>query len=123
MDGMASLAGMMSAMGGGGEKDREILLKDEAAQAWREKFIPIPDLKAGDKVRWKSGCQNARHGDYHDVFEVFSVLTPPLRGLNHSGSNHTGDINDFTLASWDHESRDGTFELYCFDSRRFERVE
>ena len=99
----------------------EVHLLNDAAQAWREKLVPIKDLKPGDKVRWKAGCKDKRHGDYGDVFEVFSVVNPPLGpGIGDSGSNHYMDVTDFTMATWDNGER---FCLYGFDSRRFERVE
>jgi len=117
----SELASLLSGMGRGGFSERdEVHLKGDAAQAWREKFQPIPNLKAGDKVRWKTGCKNAKHGDYDDVLEVFSVLPEPMTKMHDGGSNHTGDVYDFTMATWDSGK---VFELYCFDSRRFERVE
>ena len=96
-------------------------LKGDAAQAWREKFQPIPNLKAGDKVRWKTGCKDKKHGDYGDTFEVFGIIDPPMMsGANNNGSNHQMDVDDFTMATWDGGK---IFELFAFDSRRFERVE
>lgn len=117
------LAEMLAeSLGESSSKERNgVHLLNEAAQAWREKFVPIKDLKPGDKVRWKSGCKDKRHGGYGDVLEVFSVVNPPLGpGLGENGSNHLMDIIDFTMATWDNKYG---FYLYGFDSRRFERVE
>lgn len=95
-------------------------LKDEAAQAWREKFVPIPDLKAGDKVRFKTGCKDSVFPKYGEVVEVFGVFPPISRNIE--GGNHDLDLYDFSAAVWDEDDDGGTFYLYAFDSRRFERV-
>jgi hypothetical protein len=95
-------------------------LKDEAAQVWREKFVPIPDLKAGDKVRFKTGCRDSAFPKYGEIVEVFGVFPPISR--NPAGGNHDLDLDDFSVAVWDEDDDGGTFYLFAFDSRRFERV-
>ena len=110
---------LMERLGGGRERE-EIHLSGDAAQAWREKFAPIPNLKPGDKVRWKSGCLDRKHGDYGDVLEVFDVIDPPIVNGGDNGSNHQLDRLDFSMADWVDNK---TFYIYAFDSRRFERVE
>ena len=103
----------------GKKNDEETLIANDAAQVWREKFVPIAGLKPGDKVRWKEGCKDKRHGEYGDIFEVFDIISPPIVNAGENGSNHQLDIVDFSLASWKGEC----FQIYGFDSRRFELVE
>jgi len=121
---MRGLEALLGAMGDSEERDTIYPTGDELATI-RANFVHIPELKAGDKLRWKA--LSAGGGDYQDkkaggnngVFEVFRVLSPYIsRGS--SGGNHEADECDFTVLSFE-EARKGISE-FTFDSRRFERV-
>jgi hypothetical protein len=106
--------------------DDSQFLQNEAAQAWREKYSPIPNLKEGDKVMWKSGCRSCVIPPDNKIVEVFRVITPPILGFtgDTKGTNHASDIYDFSLGVWqDSGNGEKVFNEYLFDSRRFERIE
>lgn len=92
-------------------------IKGSDLEKLREEFKPIPDLKPGDKVRWKSaGMKSMTVPDLGEVCEVFRVSV----GKNESVKR--GDViieSDYTLLF---ANENGELTEIAFDSRRFERV-
>ena len=114
MNGLEALLG-----GGMGGADLRFVSGDELAKI-RDGFVHIEDLKAGDKLKWKSDAyKDKRNGTADTVYEVFRVLSSFLPGAE-SGSNHQCDEVDFTCIAID--KNNGKIYEFAFDSRRFERV-
>lgn len=90
----------------------------DALASFRTTFVPIADLKAGDRVQWKKGYADCVLPAELDVIEVFEAFPPKERAIQ--ASNHDADRYDFSAAFVDGE---GQVVLFYFDSRRFERVE
>jgi hypothetical protein len=84
----------------------------------------VPPLRVGDVIRWRPGYRNCEWpGDDEDVV-VSQVFAQPLRdasNLNHSDAAVRHDIA-IAYVSSDQRAMPGIFE-FCFDSRRFERVD
>jgi hypothetical protein len=85
-------------------------------EAVRAAMVHIPDLKEGDKVRWKKSMKDSKFPEYDQVVEVCRVF--PVRPWPQSGSNHDCDENDFSAVVM----QNNCINEYAFDSRRFERV-
>ena len=91
-------------------------------EKFRESYVHIPDLKPGDKVKWKDKFKNKEWPDYETVIEVFSVF-PIITNQNNvtcSGSNHFLAESDFSAVCM--KDSDTLFAEYAFDSRCFEKV-
>lgn len=95
-------------------------IRGDALKNFREYvFIPIADLKPGDKVKWKSeNLKDRLYPELDDVVEVFESFPAKPRG-SMEGSNHDIDRYDFSLAFLD---EDGDPTIFIYDSRRFERA-
>jgi len=109
------------------EKDRNTFtfLSGPGAQAWREKFVPIIDLKPGDKVKLKFGCRSENWPEYDQVVEVFDIINPPVMGFQLGLSGERAFYRfDFLVGVWvENILEDRIFLQFYYDSRRFERVE
>lgn len=92
-------------------------IKDSDLEKLREEFKPIPDLRPGDKVRWKSaGMKSMTVPDFGEVCEVFRVLVGKNEPVKRSD---TIVESDFTLLF---ANENGAVIEIAFDSRRFECV-
>lgn len=107
---------LLGGMGRGGCGEHN-LLKGEDLTDFRAKYVHIADLKPGDKVQWKRGFKDARFPKPDEIAEVLDVF-PPKTDFR-SGSNHGLDENDFSLV---YRDGDGDYQVFSYDSRRFERV-
>jgi hypothetical protein len=99
--------------GGDDEDDGESLTREQLKEAGG--LDPIPDLKPGDKLKWKGKpFKMAKTPAIGEVIEVIEVITPVP-----DQSNGPYYRDDFLFAT----KRHGQIALYAMDSRRFERVE
>jgi hypothetical protein len=80
----------------------------------------IPNLKPGDKVRFKKGCATDKWPVDGQVCEVFRVFEAPRPSGHKCGDNYFCDEPDFVLAT---RAGNGDVLEFAYDSRRFERVE
>jgi hypothetical protein len=107
---LAALAGM--------DEDDEMRTKHVSVNAVEANFLPIEDLKVGDKVRWKSEKHIVQKWPaLGQIVEVYSVNPPPL--TQEIGRNIARV--DFTVLYDDGDER-GSINEFGHDSRRFERV-
>lgn len=93
-------------------------LVGDALASFRSTFVPIADLKAGDRLQWKKNLADCVIPAELDVIEVFETFPPKERAIE--ASNHDADRYDFSAAFVGDEDQ---VVLFYFDSRRFERVE
>ena len=75
-------------------------------------------FSVGDIVRWKDGLRNRSTVGPFVVVEVLD--SPRIDGEKNSGCLSFYEPLDVLLGSLD---ADGDFDVYHYDSRRFERVE
>lgn len=79
-------------------------------------FEPIPNLKPGDKVTWKSDAyQYAKYPELGQSAYVHRVLEPPYRDAQRGMPMHE---EDFTILVF----MGGTITEYSVDSRCMKRV-
>ena len=111
-------AEMLAGMSDGDEGPMFDFMDSEQLAKLRASFVHIPDLKPGDKVRWKGpGYKIQKMPELGQVVEVFRVGVKGSAG--EAGGIYENQEKDFSILVRD---RDGDYVEYSFDSRRFERV-
>jgi hypothetical protein len=115
-----TMAKVLAAMTEKGNECKEFL-KGKERERVAALMQRIPDLKPGDKVRWKEGgFRTDKWPVEWQVCEVFRVFDQPRPSGRDSGNNHYCTEPDFTLIM---RADDNELTEFAYDSRRFERVE
>lgn len=100
----------------GGGMDMQAVSGQERERVYEE--MQHLDLKPGDKVRWTSEeYKDCKAPGVDEVVEVFRVF--PITTKAHEGSANDADEDDFSVLF----KKSGTLVEFCFDSRRFVKVE
>lgn len=82
---------------------------------------PLVEFVPGDKVRLKKGMKNKKFPEYGQTLIVTDLLPPGTRDTGaEPGTTYYLEPLHFRAALID---SDDEIREYCFDARRFERVE
>lgn len=91
----------------------------ETLQQLAARYFEKNEFAPGDMVEWKSGLKNRRWPEYGEAMIVIE-MTPGYRRTEDEGGPHQLEPCDIRVARID--PNDGNFDVYTYDSNRFQPV-